>query len=247
MYVVGPQEHRPLRIWLLGQFRLEYGERQLAGLRPRCEILLAYLLLCPRSSESRHHLAFLLWPDSTERQALTNLRHVLHDLRSCLPDAVRYLAVTGHTIAWNRADIYLDVEEFQWCARPDADPTDLERGLAVYVDDLLPACYDDWIAIERRRLRQQYYSVVERLAHSRELAHDWRGAIDLAERLLAYDPLREATYRLLIRLHAANNDRAAALQVYQSCVAIMGQEFGAPVSATTEALGRRLKNASTLH
>ncbi len=243
MYAVGPEELRPLRIWLLGQFRLEYGERQLAGLRPRCETLLAYLLLCPRSAESRHHLAFLLWPDSTERQALTNLRHVLHDLRACLPDAGRYLAVTGQTIAWNPANVYLDVAEFQRCARPDADPADLERALAVYVDDLLPACYDDWIAIERLRLRQQYYSAVERLAHSRELAQDWRAAIDLAERLLAYDPLREATYRLLMRLHAANDDRAAALRVYRACVAVLRQELGAPVSATTEALGRRLKNA----
>ncbi len=111
----------------------------------------------------------------------------------------------------------------------------------------LPACYDDWIAIERLRLRQQYYSVVERLAHSRELAEDWRAAIDLAERLLAYDPLREATYRLLMRLHAANDDRAAALRVYRACVAVLRQELGAPVSATTEALGRRLKNADNAH
>lgn len=247
MHVVGPEGCQRLRIWLLGQFRLEYDESQLVGVRPRCETLLAYLLLCPRSAESRRHLAFLLWPDSTERQAQTNLRHVLHDLRAELSDAGHCVVVTGQTIALDRAGVYLDVAEFLQCSRPSASPAELQRALTVYVDDLLPACYDDWIVAERLRLRHQYYSAVERLAYLREQAQDWRGAIDLAEQLIAYDPLREATYRLLIRLHAANDDRAAALQAYRACVAVMRDELGAPPSAATEALGRSLKNPAAPH
>ena len=36
---------------------------------PRLQALLAYLVLHPGIRQSRQHLAFLLWPDSTEAQA----------------------------------------------------------------------------------------------------------------------------------------------------------------------------------
>ena len=225
---VSPEAPPRLRVWLLGQFRLEYDGRRLACVRPRCETLLAYLLLHPRPIHSRHHLAFLLWPDSTECQALTNLRHLLHDLRTTLPDADCYLLATQQSIEWCQDGVYLDVADFQQCSRPDADEADLEKALALYQEDLWPACYDDWIAVERERLRRQYYSAVERLANARGCAGDWRAAIDLAERLLAFDPLREATYRLLIRLHTANDDRSAALQVYHTCVTTIQRELGVP-------------------
>ena len=47
----------------------------------RAESLLAYLLLHRDAPQPRQHLAFLLWPGSTEGQAQTNLRKVLHTLR----------------------------------------------------------------------------------------------------------------------------------------------------------------------
>jgi DNA-binding SARP family transcriptional activator len=239
-----PSEELPrLRIWLLGQCRVEYDGRQLVCVRPRCESLLAYLLLHPGATQSRHHLAFLLWPDSTERQALTNLRHLLHDLRAALPDADRHLTVTKQTVEWVCDGVYLDVADFRHCSRPDADEADLQKALALYQEDLWPACYDDWIAVERGRLRQQYYSAVERLANARGRAGDWRGAIDLAERLLAFDPLHEATYRLLIRLHMANDDSGAALEVYHACVTTIRRELGVPPSQATEALYHRLTNS----
>jgi DNA-binding SARP family transcriptional activator len=47
----------------------------------RAESLLAYLLLHRDAPQPRQRLAFLLWPGSTEGQAQTNLRKVLHNLR----------------------------------------------------------------------------------------------------------------------------------------------------------------------
>src|SRR5213078_4037588 len=80
----------------------------------RAESLLAYLLLHRETPQGRQHLAFLLWPDSTEAQAQTNLRHVLHNLRRALPDLDRFLGVTPRTLQW-RADVpfWLDVAAFE--------------------------------------------------------------------------------------------------------------------------------------
>jgi hypothetical protein len=71
-----------LDIRLFGELELRMGRRSLPRLESeRAESLLAYLLLHREAAQPRQRLAFLLWPDSTESQARTNLRDVLHNLR----------------------------------------------------------------------------------------------------------------------------------------------------------------------
>jgi DNA-binding SARP family transcriptional activator len=65
--------HLCLRIRRFGDLRVKRDGVPIDGLaRPRCQALLAYLLLHREAAQSRRHLAFLLWPDSSEAQALTN-------------------------------------------------------------------------------------------------------------------------------------------------------------------------------
>jgi DNA-binding SARP family transcriptional activator len=58
---------------------------------PRLQSLLAYLVLHRTAPQSRQHLAFLFWLDSTEAQARNNLRQSLHLLKHALPDADHFL------------------------------------------------------------------------------------------------------------------------------------------------------------
>src|SRR5437764_13810639 len=101
----------PLRIPLLGALDLRLGEAPLPPLdSARAESLLAYLVLHRQAPQPRQRLAFLLWPDSTEPQARTNLRHVLHNLRRTLPDLVRFLDVTPRALQWRTdAPLWPDV------------------------------------------------------------------------------------------------------------------------------------------
>jgi hypothetical protein len=63
-------------------------------------------------------LAFLLWPDSAEGQAHTNLRKVLHNLRRALPDADHLIEVGSRTLRWRPdAPLWLDVEQFERAGR----------------------------------------------------------------------------------------------------------------------------------
>ena len=103
-----------LRARLLGPMDLKVGERQLPLDSARAESLLAYLLLHRDAPQPRQRLAFLLWPDSTEGQAHTNLRKVLHTLRRALPDADRLIEVGPRTLRWRPdAPLWLDVEQFE--------------------------------------------------------------------------------------------------------------------------------------
>ena len=72
----------------------------------------------------------------------------------------------------------------------------------------------------------------------------YAAAIAAAQQLLHHDPLHEATYRRLMRLHALNGDRAAALRVYHTCTSILEQELGVEPGAATHELYERLVHAT---
>ena len=68
-----------LRINLLGTFLITSDHIPLTNVDvPRLQSLLAYLVLHQGMPQSRTRLASLLWPDSTEEQAHTNLRNLLY-------------------------------------------------------------------------------------------------------------------------------------------------------------------------
>jgi DNA-binding SARP family transcriptional activator len=133
-----------LRIRLLGGLDLRQDETALPPLgSARAESLLALLLLHQEAAQPRQRLAFLLWPDSVEGQARTNLRHLLHVLRRALPDPDRFLEVTPRTLRWRPdAPCWLDVAAFDAAlARSEREPGGPEAALAeaveLYAGDLL--------------------------------------------------------------------------------------------------------------
>jgi DNA-binding SARP family transcriptional activator len=227
-----------LSIRLFGELDLRLDGARLPALESsRARSLLAYLLLHRDAAQPRQRLAFMLWPDSTEPQARTNLRHLLHTLRRAVPQLIPYLEVGTGTLRWRaESNFWLDVAAFEaLLSRADeqdaTDPALLREAVAYYRGDLLPACYDEWIEPERDRLRRRCQYALERLAQQLAAAGDHAAALGYAEELLGRDPLDEATYRLLMRLHAARGERARALRIYHSCAAMLERELGVPPSA----------------
>jgi DNA-binding SARP family transcriptional activator len=92
-----------LRIQLLGDFILtDDGAPVTAVNTLRLQSLLAYLVLHHDTPQPRPHVAFLLWPDTSESNARNNLRQFLHQLRQALPDPDRFLSVNAQTLCWQR-------------------------------------------------------------------------------------------------------------------------------------------------
>ncbi|HEV7129486.1 MAG TPA: AAA family ATPase [Ktedonobacterales bacterium] len=218
---------------------------------------MAYLVLHRDAHHSRQHLAFLFWPNVPEAQARNSLRQTVHHLRSALPHADHFLQVDASTLQWRaQAPLNLDVSEFTHAvatgdaAEGSGDRTLVlsasEHAVALYRGDLLPSCYDDWIEAEREQLRQQYQRVLQRLIHMLEEQRSYAAAIDHAERLLQYDPLREASHRCLMRLHALNDDRASGLRVYHTCVTTLQRELAVAPSRSTRNIYERLLRVDPL-
>jgi DNA-binding SARP family transcriptional activator len=233
-----------LRIQLLGDFRLIYGDEPLTAIvQARQQALLAYLVLHCDAPQSRHHLAFLFWPDTGEAQALTNLRNLLYKLRQALPEAESWLHSDAQTVQWRPDGPFtLDVADFVSLAGSPAK-ADLAQAANLYRGDLLPSCYDDWILAERTRLQQIACGALERLVGLLEEEHDEpsvRAAIGYGRRWRQLDPLNEAAHRTMMRLHAANHDRAGVLRAYHTCVKTLQDELAIEPAPETRELCQRL-------
>ncbi len=250
-----------LQIKLLGDFSLVYDKQALTGVNTaRLRSLLCYLMLHRSAPQSRQHLAFLLWPDSLEGQARTNLRQLLHHLRRSLPFADQFLDITTQTLQWRLdSNFQLDVAEFDrlankvdWKGSSEDQSTvlsKLERAVSLYGGDLLPSCYDDWILPERDRLRGLFGEILERLVGRLEDQRQYQKAILYAERLLQQDPTSESNTLQLMRLNALNGERAKALRVYHRCVTVLKREFdispGLAIQKAYEGLIRMVPSSTT--
>ena len=245
---------KPIRIELLGQLRITLGKDLLTSVNTnRMRSLLAFLVLHNDVPQSREHLAYLLWPESSEAQARTNLRQLLHNLRRALPVDCSLLVADNHTVHWKPdKSCAIDVMEFKAAVQAAAGAKEsdlaaareyLDEAARLYQDDLLPDLYDEWLEPTRTQLRQQFADVLSRLAGLLKTLGDYPAGLLHATRLVALDPLRESYYQTLMRLHLHNHDRSSALRVYHQCMRTLQRELGvSPGKPMQEMLKEALKS-----
>jgi DNA-binding SARP family transcriptional activator len=186
-------------------------------------------------------LTALLWGNASEDQARHSLRQELHELRRALPrHRTRALMIDATAVALDAEQVDVDVATFERLAAEDT-PAALESAGALYEGDLLLGlgvredAFEEWLRIERERLRQRGIGVLTRLLQLHVGQQRDEAAIDTALRLLTLDPTQEAVHRALMQLYAGQGRRAAALRQYQVCVDVLQRELGIePESATRE-------------
>jgi DNA-binding SARP family transcriptional activator/predicted ATPase len=199
-------------------------------------------------------VASLLWPSSSDSQARTNLRQLLFHLKRALPTDGNLLETDHFAVQWRRDESRaVDVIEFQKAIEEavkarrlqsrEQEIQALRAAEQLYVDDLLPSLYDEWVAPLREGYRRQFADVLRRLAELFEEQESYIEAIRLADRLVELDPLSEPNYQTLIRLHEANHDRAGALRTYHQCLRVLRREMGVTPGAATQELFDRILNA----
>lgn len=238
-----------LTIHLLGNFQVtDQQGAQLFKESGRLQDLLAYLVLHCHAPQSRQYLAFLFWSETSEAQAKTNLRNLLHRLRRLLPQADIFI-YTDATHVWWRTDAPFTCDALDFDAAVEeaqahqaeghlqAAEAALRRAVQLYRGDLLPGHYDEWLLPLRERFRQRAFRALEMLTHLLEERQAWGEAIRYSQGwLLQLDPLNEEAYRRLMRLYAAQGNRAAALQAYHNCVTTLQRELGVEPDEATQAL-----------
>ena len=203
-----PSPH--IRLLLLGGFRLLHDGTPVVVPRGLQRII---ALIGLRPGATRSHLAGLLWPEASEERALSSLRTALWRLRQdpCCP-----VRTTGDTIRLDPA-VDVDVDELVGTAArvgDGADPGGTNDTLAAGRHDLLPGWYDDWVLMERERLRQLRLHMLEQVARMRLAAGRHGEALQAALEAMAAEPLRETPHRLVVQIHLAEGNAFEALHAF---------------------------------
>jgi len=239
-----------MHVSVLGESAITDESGSIRTRSSRAVVLVAFLALHAGSPQPRQRIAALFWPDSTDAQALTNLRRELHYLRQILPDDPS-LVVTARDLCWHdaatcRVDLRVFETERMAAARAAADGDDAgllkhaAAALAEYRGDLLPSGYDDWLLEARAELKRQCVDLCDLLCAARTRAGDLAQAADAVRRRLQLEPLEEAGYRTLMRLQADVGDRAGAVSTYHHCASVLERELGVVPDAATRAAFQRL-------
>lgn len=226
-----------IRLRILGKFALTSGEAGiiLPGVKPRA--LLAFLACAAGRPQSRDTLIGLLWGERFEAQARQSLRHALSALRRTLGPAI--FEADRDEIRLSQA-FGSDVAEFR-ALLAVGDRDSLSRAVSLYEDELLSGfvlretAFADWLAAERARLREAAIGALETLADD-AVARGSDDGIGFARRILALDPYRERTHRLLLAALAAAGRRNEALMQYRQLEQVLREELGVVPEAETRAL-----------
>src|SRR5262245_24735082 len=159
-----------LTLQLLGGFAVRLGSGQALSLGTRkAQALVAYLAVPPGRAHSRDKLASLLWGDTGEEQARQSLRQTLVVLRRALPTGrPPILIVDRDSLALAPTAIEVDVQAFERLAAGGSAKA-LDEAMGHYHGDLLEGFrvneepFEDWLRVERARLRQLAVETLTRL------------------------------------------------------------------------------------
>lgn len=234
-----------LRVCLLGERVIVDADTGTVLARsPRTVALVAFVAAHAPTPQPRTRIAAAFWPESTEAQALTNLRRELHQLRR-VPGIDDCLAITSTDLAWldhPGCDVDLRTFRIERARALDADTAAARlaagrSALAAYGGDLLPGVYDDWAVDARERLDRECADLCDLLVEAATESGDRATALAAARRRVELQPLEETGYRTLIGLQVRFGDRAGAVGTYHHCATVLERELGlAPDSSTRAAL-----------
>lgn len=247
-----------LRVFLLGGVRILRGSSESEVALPRSsEVLLAYLMLTRNRRHPRDSLCELFWPDLTPARARGALSTTLWRLRraveSSAPRGTYFSSSPTGEIGFNEgADYWLDVEVLETRAaaslrRRDAGLVDdearrLSDVLRLYTGDLMEGIYDEWVEIERQRIRVLYLDALARLLDHHQRRGELDDAMAWGQRILQLEPLSEEVHRRMMELYAASGRRPLALRQYETCRTVLAAELGiSPMDETVSVYNRLVR------
>jgi serine/threonine-protein kinase len=241
-------EHPPIELRILGNTELSVaGDRTGSFVlrQPKRLALLAYLALATAGGyRRRDQIVALFWPELDQAHARTQLRKVLHALRSTLGNEA-FVTRGEEELRLDPNRVWCDAVAFAGLIREGKwrEALDLYRGHLL--EGLFPGGvgerFETWLSDERNSLREQAARAAWECSSSEDLAGRRAEAVALARRALDLDPDDEEGVRRLIAVLDRYGDRAGALRLFQDWQSRLQAEYGADPAPETRKLARRVR------
>ena len=224
---------RTIRLCLFGALRLSRGGHEVF-IPSSAQRLIALVAL--RTAARRVEAAGILWPDSPDARANARLRTTLWRLRRSGLDVLS--AANGQLFVYD--DVEVDYRDWlalalQIINRPEY-VMKVDLGSLWPRGELLPGWYEDWILLERERVRQLQLHVLEAASDQLLQAGRHAVALEFALSALQMEEARESAHRLVIRVHLAEGNTGEAWRQFERCERVLDKELGVRPSSQLRAL-----------
>ena len=229
-----------LKIYLLGQFKLQANNLPIELPSRPAQSLLAYLAINSGIIHRREKLAALLWSEASEHNARGYLRQALWRIRKSLEGGglhwEDYLETTDLTVVFKEhSDFWLDAN---YLMKPGKTSTSQEsiEAVQLYRGELLPGFYEEWVVSERERVQSAYHQRMTQLLDNLLKDQRWEEALQWAEEWIRNGYAPEPAFRALLRAYAGLGDQSMLNTTYQRCVNALERELGLEPSPETRNL-----------
>lgn len=240
----------PIKVHVLGKLKIEKDGEPLdlseSGAQKPLSMLKAIIALNGRQV-AEEQLSDKLWPDSEGDRARHSFKVTLHRLRKLLGNEEAIIVRNG-TVSLNPQMVWVDAlgldEALEHLGASYAKPAVVlgeaaRRAASLYRGPLFEHEAALWAVHSRERMRDRYLRLITRAADALAQS-EIKTAVDIYEKVLQVDPLREATYQKLMRGYQAMGHKADAVDTYLRCRDILRLELKLLPSEDTEALYRTL-------
>jgi DNA-binding SARP family transcriptional activator len=222
----------PPRLCLLGGFTLLIRDAPV-DIPIHAQRVLAYLSLVrpTQPAHPRTGLADRLWGSVPVERAQASLRTALWRIRQADPQLVRASRETVRLDESVDVDVRRCVAQAGRLLTDDEDLQPRDTDLSALRGDLLPGWDEDWLLLERERIRQVQIHALEALAHRLlRLGRHWE-AIEATFAAIAEEPLRESAHASLIDIFLAEGNVAQARHQLDRYAALLWSELSIKPSA----------------
>ncbi|NEA33393.1 BTAD domain-containing putative transcriptional regulator [Streptomyces sp. SID13031] len=216
----------PPRILLLGTFAVMVDNAEVFLPTNAQRVLVGLCIVGrPRLPQSRAALAERVWAASPAKRAQGNLRTALWRIRQ----VDRWLVSAAHDQVrlgpLVRVDVHESLAQAERLLRQEEQLERDDERLDPLTLDLLPGWDEEWLILERERVRQTRLHALEALS-SRLLADGRYGlAVQAALASIAAEPLRESAHYALIAAELGEGNYAAAHRDFRRYCELLWDEL----------------------
>lgn len=236
-----------LRLSLTGRPNLSTADGRSIRLPRKAFALAAFLVLDPpKGPLTRERAARFLWEEADSHRRAGNLRQLLARVKDVQAAEGFELFVVGPDHLTLDTDVATIDAAIVMQARADTTDRRLLDVCRAYCGDLLLGLdeggeeFTRWLWSRRTLLREQFVALIAANLEASIGALDPDEIVLAARRLMDADQFQEASYRALMRTHAARGEFDTAFRIHRRLTDLLREQANSRPSAETAALFREV-------
>jgi DNA-binding SARP family transcriptional activator len=245
-----------LDIYCLGQFHVWFAGRPVENWNGgKGRSILKFLAASSDHRAEREVLMELLWPDAEPHSARNNLNVAVHGLRQTLSEIDDFPVVlfrddgyllNPHLEMWVDLEAFADnlrtAQNLEERGEIDAAIREYRRAESLYRGEFMAEDrYEDWPELQRRSLRDQFVTLLDRLGRYWFDREDYGSCVQVYRKMNAVDPCEEEPHRRLMVCWSRLGLTHLAQEQYLECRRTLARHLESGPSSVTDELLHRIQ------